>query len=785
MLAAFVAAGLSAQMNPMGMPLPPPVPPASTPALRSAIPHPDAPPPGVTIVRAISKTAEGSRYRLRGKAEIETSDVLLKADEIDWDEETGLAEARGSVDFVNFQDGTRMHAARVDYDLKEERGTFYEVSGSTPGKFDYRPGVLTTGNPFLFQGKWAERIKERYFLYEGTLTNCTFPRPWWVLQSPRFDIIPGDRALAYKSFFKMRGVPILYAPVLYKSLSESPRKSGFLTPNFGNSNRRGLMYGLGYFWAINRSYDFMYRSQYFTQRGFAHTADFRGKPTHRSDFDFYFYGVNDRGLAPSDGSRYKASGYVLRATGKSDWGKGWYSKSTINYLSSFAFRQEFTESFNEAVFSEVNSIFQTSRDWSTYHFNAVFAEQENFQSSEPGDKISIRRLPQVEFISRDRELNKSFKYLPVWVSWNSSFGLVRRTQKLFQTRQFVERLDVEPRIMTALRWKDIHLLPYASLRETYYGSSWDDGRVTGQNVNRLTREFGADLVLPSIWRIYRAPKLLGERLKHTIEPRVHFRTVAGARDFLRIVRFDEMDTVANTSEVEVMVANRFYTKQKSGQVYDALSWEISQRRFFQPDFGGAVVAGQRNVVQSTLQMTAYTWLDQPRRSSPIVSVLRATPRPGLGVEWRADYDSFRGKLVNSSITADARVREIYFFSLGHNRVACIPLLPGALDRPDPCIGSPAQGTVLTPPSNQIRGMVGIGQDNRRGWNAGFFGAYDYRTRSITMANTQLTYNTTCCAYSFQWRSFGFGSRNENQFRVAFVIANIGSFGTLRRQDRLF
>ena len=33
--------------------------------------------------------------------------------------------------------------------------------------------------------------------------------------------------------------------------------------------------------------------------------------------------------------------------------------------------------------------------------------------------------------------------------------------------------------------------------------------------------------------------------------------------------------------------------------------------------------------------------------------------------------------------------------------------------------------------------------------------------------------------------FALGNRNENQFRVAFAVANIGSFGTLRRQERIF
>jgi len=38
----------------------------------------------------------------------------------------------------------------------------------------------------------------------------------------------------------------------------------------------------------------------------------------------------------------------------------------------------------------------------------------------------------------------------------------------------------------------------------------------------------------------------------------------------------------------------------------------------------------------------------------------------------------------------------------------------------------------------------------------------------------------------QYRRFGLaGTRNENQFRVAFAVSNIGTFGTLKRQERIF
>jgi LPS-assembly protein len=148
----------------------------------------------------------------------------------------------------------------------------------------------------------------------------------------------------------------------------------------------------------------------------------------------------------------------------------------------------------------------------------------------------------------------------------------------------------------------------------------------------------------------------------------------------------------------------------------------------------------------------------------VVSTLRLTPRPGFGVEWRADYDPLRGYMVNSGFSADGRVSDV-FISLGHNQVR----LP----------------RYLSPSANQFRGLVGLGKENRRGWSAAFTAVYDYRERVLQFAMTQVTYNTDCCGYSVQYRRFSFGTRNENQFRIAFAVANVGSFGTLKRQERIF
>ena len=250
----------------------------------------------------------------------------------------------------------------------------------------------------------------------------------------------------------------------------------------------------------------------------------------------------------------------------------------------------------------------------------------------------------MNFNIRDRQVAR--KTLPVWVSIESNLGFLRRDQPLFQTRRFVERVDVAPRVMTAFRWKHVHLTPAFAVRGTHYDSSWKEGQISGDGIFRGTGEFTLDLSLPSLARVYGGPKWLGEKVKHVIETEAGFRHVAGNDSFDRFILFDETDLLSNTTEIDVSLTNRLYAK-RNGAVHEVLSWQLMQRYYLDPDFGGAVVPGRRNVLLTSLDLTGYAFIDGPRNYSPIISHVRLSPQPGIGFGWRADYDPLRQRFTSS------------------------------------------------------------------------------------------------------------------------------------------
>jgi len=751
-----------------------PVPPAdesanvARPDFSVKIPRPAAPALGEEDLTAdLQEETEKGVWHGSGHVDVELENATFRADFADYDENTHMFKARGHVYYRNYEQNEVIYCDSADYNTDTRRGIFHHVRGYAKQKVVARPGVLSTQAPFYFEGDYADKFDDKYILHDGFITDCTVPHPWWTLHSDLFDIVPEDRAIAHKAIYHLAGVPIFYFPYFYKSLKKEPRRSGFLTPNIGNSSTRGYMIGLGYYYAISRSMDLTYLFQDFTTRGYAHHIDFRGKPTQKSDFNLIFYGVQDRGYA-SGGTFIKAPGYSLTGAGRTEFGNGWVARGSLNYISSYAFRQQFSESFTEAIFAESHSTVSVEKNFGYYNFSTAVTRTEEFLSATKNDSVIIRKLPEFDLNGRDHEFNSAV--LPLWFSFDSSFGLYHRVEPMaepgfYQTSQFSTRMDLAPTVNTAFHWGQFSLIPSITMHETFYSQSILNGTVVSSTLNRTAPEVNVDFITPTIERIFNKKTFLGDKLKHVIEPRVTYKYVSGVKQFNDTLHFDPLDLINDTSEMTIGVTNRLYAK-RGDTVNEILSWQLSQKRYFEPGFGGALIPGQSggNVLMSTLDLTPYTFLTGRRSYSPIVSVLRGSPINRVTFTWEADYDPLVKRFVDSSFTADVGFKR-YHVSAGSDQL-----------RPDPLIAGN---------QNQFRTTFGYGDPNRKGWNAAFSSVYDFRIARLEYGVAQATYNTDCCGLSVQIRRFSFGTRNENQYLLSFSIANIGSVGNLKKQERLF
>ncbi|HET9400886.1 MAG TPA: hypothetical protein VFO34_08045, partial [Candidatus Acidoferrales bacterium] len=94
--------------------------------------------------------------------------------------------------------------------------------------------------------------------------------------------------------------------------------------------------------------------------------------------------------------------------------------------------------------------------------------------------------------------------------------------------------------------------------------------------------------------------------------------------------------------------------------------------------------------------------------------------------------------------------------------------------------------VLQPLTDQVRALVGYGDLTQKGWNLTGGVSYDVQQGILQNQIAQVGYNGSCCGLAFEYRRLNLGTvRAENQFRLSLVIANIGTFGNVHKQDKIF
>ncbi len=751
---------------------------------------------------AIHQDSNNEWRYLKKDARVQTSEMLISADEIDFNSDTRWAYARGHVRLEHYKTGDVINAEKGEFNIETDEGKFYGVTGTAPAKIMTNPAALTTGNPFYFQALWIDRIKNRYILHHGFVTDCKIPKPWWVFDAPTFDIVPGDRAIARNAIFRLKKIPILYLPYFRRPLGRNPRQSGFLTPNFGHTTLFGYIYGIGYYWAMSRSYDMTGVVQYFTERGPALLYDFRGKPNSVTDFNFNLYSVDDRGVpqgAPAPFGRNEG-GTQFDLTARTEI-LGFNGRLDYSYLSSYLFRQIFSYTFTSAIQSEVYSFGYLQRRFKKdlYTLNIMGDRDQLFESVTPYGKLAnqvvVQRLPSIDFSSRDQNLLHG--PVPLWFSFDTNASLLTRSepygalgpgnvpQQILSTGA-MGRIDLEPRLSTALHFAHVSLVPSITFGATGYSNFYSENTsdYSGNPTNPATTaafahaslfrkdaDFTLDFRLPTLEKIYSPPNWLhlGPKLKHVIDVDATYEYVTGINEFQKIIHFDETDLLSDTNQLTVSVTNRLYRKDKLGNINEILTWRVEQARYFDPTFGGAVISGPpgigaRNIVLAAEELTPFAFLNGPRSYSPVVSYLSVSPYPFFSVDWRADYDPLRGKIVAETYGFNVHFGK-YFASISDNALSTLP--------------------VLLPAANQIRIGGGYGSTNRTGWNVGALADYDRLSGRRLYDFIQTSYNTNCCGFSLQLRQFNLGIRNENQYLFSFSVANIGTFGSLQRQERIF
>jgi LPS-assembly protein len=730
-----------------------------------------------------------------GGVEIHYRDYVIGADRITYHLDTTELDAEGHLEVRGGPDDVVLTASRGTMLLNMHTARFYDVTGTMGVRGSGRSVVYSTANPFIISARVLIQAGERnYRVIDGTMTNCRLPKPDWQLIAKSINVRDGQ-ASTRNTFFKFLGVPLFYLPYLKHPIDEGGRQSGFLVPVLSiGSSIRGFTIGEQYYLVLNRSMDMVIGTEYYSRRGWAPNGDFRYKGPGLNHLTLRWNALFDRGYnqAQPDGTTayINQGGADISAEMRQDFSPETRIAGNAEYLSDYTYRLVFNDSYWQAINSQVKSDIAWTRAHNGYVPSVEVARLQTFASSNEGDEVRLLHLPSVRFDVLDRPLASATS--PVYWGMGSSAADLGRSEPQFHAHNN-GRIDLYPHLSVPLVGGGWSVVPEVGLRGTWYSTSQvpdlvgTHGGVPDVSHDPLHRFYGEaalDLRPPALERDF-AIGHEGRMLRHVIEPELTYHFVGGigqkAADVLLV---DTTDIATDTNELGFSLTQRFYLRPRpcsntaSGSDAEECdtrprewaSWQISQKYFLDPDFGGSLIPGRRNVFTSTLDLTGVAFLTEPRNLSPLISRMRFEVIPNLRIEWDMDYDPKPGRFGADNIFAG--------YSWG---ITTIGVGHALLNAPN------EQGSMATLiQSQQLDPFIQIGRPNRVGFNLAMNGGYDFVNGALQYGGVQAVYNWDCCGLTVGYRRFALGPlRDETQYLYSFTLANFGSVGDIRRSNAVF
>jgi LPS-assembly protein len=716
-----------------------------------------------------------------GAVDIHYGNQRLRADHVEYNDQTNEAVARGHVIFD--YENQHLEADEADYNVSTGRGTFINVRGTVKIERKPNPTVLITDNPLYFEAKNVEKYNnDLYILTSAWITVCDPEHPNWQFFAQHARVKVDKNLALVNANFRLLRVPLVWLPYATAPAGPKVRESGFLIPTIGNSSSKGFVLGDAFYWAPTPWLDTTLGAELLSRRGSAERGHFRAKPWENTSINYSYFGVIDRGvptvinpgLPTQTTELVSQGGHEQQLEVVSKLKNNWRFVADWNELSSLTFRLAFADTFGDAINSEVRSSVFLTHNFNGFSFNVAALNDKSFLTVNPVQtSVSLRNAPEVRMSSVDQS---PWQNVPIYFSFDSFVGAAHRSDGVIDTPAAVPRLEFAPTVTAPVHfgpWLDVTAT--ATFRTSYYGDSLVPGSIlttpvlTSLGVTRNDGEFGLDFRLPTIQRYFQRPGS-NKKFKHTIEPSFAYHYVTGINNFSQLIRFDTDSTLTNTNELQYGVTQRLFRKDGDDQPQELMSWTLVQKHFFDPTFGGALVTGARNVFQTLADISPFAFADAPRNWSPLISDFKLTPGGPLDFEQILEYDTQRGsggQLITIGTLAKIKPYKDFFFTIADFRLDADPL-------------------VLQPKTNQIRTLIGYGSETRKGFNITTGISYDITNNALQNQLVQLSYNGNCCGLAVEYRRLALGQvRTDNQFRVAFIIANIGTFGNLRHQEKIF
>ena len=473
----------------------------------------------------------------------------------------------------------------------------------------------------------ADRIdfegEDRATVYEGSYSTCEGPDPDWYLKSSKLNLDAArDEGIAHKTLVYFKGVPILAAPAMSFPLSDA-RKTGFLPPTIGTTNRGGLEVTLPYYLNIAPNRDLTLYPKIYARRGVQLGADARYLGEG-------YVGQTKVEALPND-HLTKTDRYAISSTHTQVLTPGLVYTWNINSASDDDYPTDFSRTITTASQRLMLRDMALNYGGSFWNANARVSNYQVLQDPLAPIARPYDRLPQLTFHAGRQDVNG--------FDWDVDSELTRFWHpSLLRGDRFL----VNPRIAYPIIRPGYFISPKLSLHATRY--SLDHRAVGATSLDRALPTVSVDSGLI----FERDAPFFGNMMTQTLEPRL-FYVYTPYRDQTAFPNFDTAE--ADLSFAQLFSENRFIGNDRisdANQLTAALisryieptgaermRLALGQRFYFTEQ--RVTLGGTRNESRSDLLLSAYGQLTRAFSVEGNVQysqTLHAMSRARYGVRWQ-------------------------------------------------------------------------------------------------------------------------------------------------------
>jgi LPS-assembly protein len=501
-------------------------------------------------------------YIATGSVVIVKGDRRLSADFVRFDQKTMNADARGRVLMSAGED--LLMGERIEINLTDETGTLYDGN------------IFIGEKHFYIKGDEIKKVGEKeYQAYKASITACDGEQPDWKITGKNLDITLEGYGTIQHGAFWVRDIPVLYVPFFIFPV-KTRRQSGFLIPEAGSSDRRGVELTLPFYWAIDESSDVTVTNHYMTKRGYKTGVEYRYVLEERSSGTMMLDYLDDQKIDDGSGNsgqdwgydddrwqRTNSDRYWFRMKADQALPQNFFSRldldivSDQDYLKEFQSgysgydqtRQYFSRNFGRDLDDYNDPIranrFNLNRIWQNYSFHAELLWYDNVILRRWADTDpTLQRLPFVT-VNSSRQIVPGTPFY-----WNVDTQYTYFYRKDGATGH---RVDAAPRISLPWRFKEYFFVePSAGFRETLWYMDTLEHNNTGddRDHHREMADFAFD-VNTRLSRIYGGNT---EGLRHIIRPRILYEYVPD-RDQDDYPFFDPLDRIEKKNRITLELIN--------------------------------------------------------------------------------------------------------------------------------------------------------------------------------------------------------------------------------------